>query len=143
VCIWVKNDISKKELSKISQAMKSEKKSRKMLVVDDEVDIGFLMKMLLSSEGYEVSYAQNLKRAKELLREAEFNTVFLDLNLENEFGLDLVPTIRLLNQDTLIVVITAQREPSIREKVEASDVDFLIEKPFDKQKILSVIKSPQ
>jgi DNA-binding NtrC family response regulator len=118
---------------------KDDRESKRVLVVDDEADIGFLMKMLLNAEGYEVIYAQSLDQAKEFLKTKGFRTIFLDLNLDHEFGLDLLPFIKAQNQRPTVVVITAQKDPKIFEQVKKSEVDFLIEKPFDKQKILKVI----
>jgi DNA-binding NtrC family response regulator len=124
------------------QAMTQKAEQKKILVVDDEEDIGFLMRMLLKSEGYEVVYVKNLTDAKLALKNEAFHTVFLDLNLENEYGLDLVSTIRSQNRRSTIAVITAQKEPGVRKDVEQSDVDFLIEKPFNRMKILEVLSPP-
>jgi DNA-binding response OmpR family regulator len=122
--------------------MKSSENVNRVLVVDDEEDIGFLMKMILKAEGYEVQYVQTLKQARAALETSIFYTVFLDLNLENECGLDLIPTIRNLDHQPIIAVITALKEGSIREEVEVSDVDYLIEKPFNRNRILEVLVSP-
>jgi DNA-binding response OmpR family regulator len=100
------------------------------------------MRMLLKSEGYEVVYVKNLTEAKLALKNEDFHTVFLDLNLENEYGLDLVSTIRNQSGRTVIAVITAQKEPRVRRDVEESEVDFLIEKPFNRRKILEVLAPP-
>ncbi|MCZ4407441.1 response regulator [Cryomorphaceae bacterium 1068] len=116
--------------------------SKKVLVVDDERDIGFLMKILLKSEGYEVQFVQTLDQAKEALERDDFHTVFLDLNLDNEYGLDLVPVIRSFDHQPTIAVITAQKELKIRKEVEDSNVDHLIEKPFNRKRILEVLSPP-
>ena len=123
-------------------AMTQKVEQKNILVVDDEEDIGFLMRMLLKSEGYEVLYVKNLAEAKLALKKEIFHTVFLDLNLKNEYGLDLVSTIRNQNTRSTIAVITAQKEPGVRRDVEQSDVDFLIEKPFNRSKILEVLSPP-
>jgi DNA-binding response OmpR family regulator len=113
---------------------------RRVLVVDDEPDIGLLMRMMLESAGYFVEHVQNLSNAKKALSLTHFDTVFLDLNLNGEYGLNLVPSIRAQSKDTLIAVITAQKEPKVREEVLASGVNILIEKPFNRKKILEVLK---
>ncbi len=120
--------------------VKSEYEEEKnVLVVDDERDIGFLMKMLLVSEGYAVTAVQNLSQAKAALQENQYFVVFLDLNLTNEFGLDLLPFINKLEYDPCIAVITAQKDKSLIDKVEESEVDYLIAKPFNKAEILNVV----
>ncbi len=112
---------------------------KKVLVVDDERDIGFLMKMLLVSEGYAVTAVQTLAQAKLALEEDKYFVIFLDLNLSNEFGLDLLPFINNLEYDPCIAVITAQKDKKLIDKVEQSEVDFLIAKPFNKAQILNVV----
>jgi DNA-binding response OmpR family regulator len=124
------------------QAMKKTDSLNRVLVVDDERDIGFLMKMLLKSEGYEVKFVQTLDQAKQALERDDFHTVFLDLNLDNEYGLDLVPVIRSLDHQPIIAVITAQKELKIRKEVAESNVDHLIEKPFNRKRILEVLSPP-
>lgn len=124
-------------------AMSTKEISNKVLVVDDEQDIGFLMKMLLKSEGYEVQYVQTLTQARVAIASNTFHTIFLDLNLENEYGLDLVPAIKSLSNQPQIAVITAQKEPRVRKEVKESEVDFLIEKPFNRTRILEVLVSPR
>jgi len=124
------------------QPMAKGESVKKILVVDDEQDIGFLMKMLLRPEGYDVYYVKTLSEAKKALSENTFHTVFLDLNLENEYGLDLVPIFRSQDYPPTIAVITAQKEPRVRAEIESSKVDYLIEKPFNKTRLLEVLQTP-
>ena len=113
--------------------------SKKILVVDDEEDIGLLMKAILSHSGYHVLYASNLSDARNFLIEEEIHMVFLDLNLGDEYGLTLLPLIRKTNRDANVVVITAQKESKIRDDVTSSGIKRLIEKPFNKKEILTVL----
>lgn len=123
--------------------MANMERSKRVLVVDDEKDIGFLMTVILKAEGYDVEFVRTLKDARTVLEAGAFDTVFLDLNLDNEYGLDLIPDLQKQDNQPTIVIITAQKEPQVREEIKASDVDFLIEKPFNKSKILKVLRNPQ
>lgn len=115
--------------------------SKKILVVDDEEDIGLLMKVILTHSGYTVLYASNLNEAREILLTKDIHIVFLDLNLGDEYGLSLLPLIRKTNEDANIVVITAQKESRIREDISSSGIKKLIEKPFNKKEILTVLQN--
>lgn len=115
--------------------------SKKILVVDDEEDIGLLMKAILSRSGYNVLYARNLSEARHFLVEEDIHMIFLDLNLGDEYGLTLLPLIRETNEDANIVVITAQKENRVREDVASSGIERLIEKPFNKKEILTVLQN--
>ena len=119
----------------------AEQRMNKVLVVDDEKDIGILMKSMLKSSRYIVVYASNIDEAtKELMNDA-FETVFLDLNLDNEYGLNLVDTIRATNKEANIVIITAQKPSEIKQEVTSHGIEHLIEKPFNKSQILSALGS--
>lgn len=111
----------------------------KVLVVDDEKDIGILMKAMLKSSRYIVVYASNIDDATKELMSAAFETVFLDLNLDNEYGLNLVNTIRSTNSEANIVVITAQKQSEIKQDVTSHGIEHLIEKPFNKSQILNAL----
>lgn len=113
----------------------------KVLVVDDEEDIGIMMRAMLKSLGYKVDYAGNLSDAIEKLENERFKVVFLDLNLDNEYGLNLVSTIRKTNRDANIVVITAQKGLDVKKDVALNDIDSLIQKPFNKSQIVSILEN--
>jgi len=112
----------------------------KVLVVDDEEDIGIMMKAMLKSSGYSVVYANSFSEAQSKLQDHQFETIFLDLNLDNEYGLNLVPAIRETNKEANIIVITAQKGLDIKKELSSSGIDFLIQKPFNKKQILTVLE---
>ncbi len=116
-------------------------KARKILVVDDEEDIGTLMKMILKSAGFEVVHVSSIDQAKSALKQEPFDTIFLDLNLNGQFGLYLLPHLEPKNSNAQVVVITAQKDQSILKEVRSSGIETLIEKPFTKKEILAAIES--
>lgn len=110
-------------------------------MVDDEKDIGILMKAMLKSSRFIVVYASNIDEATNELMNDAFETIFLDLNLDNEYGLNLVNTIRATNKEANIVVITAQKQSEIKQEVVSHGMEQLIEKPFNKSQILTALGS--
>ncbi len=112
-----------------------------ILVVDDEPDIGLLMEVILKSAGFRVRHAQDLESAKKEVTQYQFNTVFLDLNLNGQLGLDLLPEIEEKDEDTRVIVITAQRDPVLRKKVSEMGLEQIIEKPFTKKDILNALST--
>jgi len=113
---------------------------KKVLVVDDEKDIGLLMKLILKAVDIDVIYVPNIAEAQLALVENKFESVFLDLNLKGELGLDLVPAIKNQSQSTEIFVITAQKDQKLLDQVKKADVEKLIEKPLTRDKIFNAIK---
>jgi two-component system response regulator RegA len=112
---------------------------KSILVIDDERDIGFLMKRILESEGHEVTHVLNLRSALDSLAERSFDLVFLDLNLNGEWGLDLIPHLEESDDSTRIAVITAIRNSETRRELERAGIDIVIQKPFKRAEILEVL----
>ena len=112
---------------------------KSILIIDDEEDIGQMMKSILKREGYDVKYASSAAVARQLLKSNAFQAVLLDLHLGDENGLNLLPEIHESQDNPSIVVITAYDDPSIRKKVARNGISRFIPKPFKKSQILEML----
>jgi DNA-binding response OmpR family regulator len=63
-------------------------KNRKVLIIDDEVDFGMLMKRFFSQKNYDVFVAYNIADGMKLLEEHRPDVIFLDNNLPDGYGWD-------------------------------------------------------
>lgn len=112
---------------------------KRILIIDDEQDIGHLMRAMLRSAGYRVEYACCAASARKLLLSHDFQTIFLDLHLGDEHGLNLLPAIKESQENPDIVVITAYDEPAIRKRVAKEGIRHFIPKPFKKSQVLEML----
>ena len=78
----------------------------KVLVIDDEPPIRKLLRMRLSTQGYDVVEAQNGKIALELLAESPA-LIILDLGLPDIQGIDLLRMIRDRDNNVPVVCCRA------------------------------------
>jgi two-component system NtrC family response regulator len=102
----------------------------KVLIVDDEIEMGNFFKFLLGAKGYEVSVAANGKQAKELLHDP-FQLVLLDLKLPDTDGLTLLREIKILQPRCEVLVMTGYSTvKSAVEAIQLGAFDYL-EKPFE------------
>lgn len=79
----------------------------RLLIIDDERDIRHLYAAELEDEGYEVWTAGNSNEALELLRDREFDAVILDIQLDQESGLELLQKISRERGQLPVVLCTA------------------------------------
>jgi two-component system KDP operon response regulator KdpE len=79
----------------------------KVLVIDDEPPIRKLLRMGLTTQGYEILEASNGKIALEKLTE-EPALIILDLGLPDIQGHELLRTIRARNEAVPIVVLSSR-----------------------------------
>ena len=112
----------------------------KVLVVDDEPPIRKLLRMGLSTQGYEILEAPNGKMSLELL-EQKPDLVILDLGLPDMQGLELLRMIRARNEAVPIVVLSSRGDEV--GKVQALDLgaDDYITKPFGMDELLARMRA--
>jgi two-component system, OmpR family, KDP operon response regulator KdpE len=114
--------------------------SPKVLVIDDEPPIRKLLRMGLSTQGYEILEAGNAKASLQLL-EQKPDLVILDLGLPDMQGLDLLRTIRARDEKVSIVVLSSRGDEG--GKVQALDLgaDDYVTKPFGMDELLARMRA--
>ena len=112
----------------------------KVLVIDDEPPIRKLLRMGLSTQGYEMLEAPSGKVALELLAQNPA-LVILDLGLPDIDGHELLRTIRSRNDSVPIVVLSSRGDEA--GKVQALDLgaDDYITKPFGMEELLARLRA--
>jgi len=112
----------------------------RVLVVDDEPPIRKLLRMGLTTQGYNVIEAPNGKTALNLLSPAP-DIIILDLGLPDIEGHDLLRTIRAKNESVPIVVLSSRGDEA--GKVQALDfgADDYVTKPFGMDELLARIRA--
>lgn len=112
----------------------------KVLVIDDEPPILKLLRMGLSTQGYEILEASSGKIALEKLAE-EPALIILDLGLPDIQGHELLRTIRARNESVPIVVLSSRGDEA--GKVQALDLgaDDYLTKPFGMDELLARLRA--
>ena len=112
----------------------------KVLVVDDEPPIRKLLRMGLSTQGYDILEAPNGKASLELLAQNP-DLVILDLGLPDMQGLELLRMMRARNEAVPIVVLSSRGDEA--GKVQALDLgaDDYITKPFGVDELLARMRA--
>ncbi len=109
------------------------------LIVDDEEDIGLMVSRFLRKEGLQVSYADRINMAKEIISDQSFDFYLLDLHLPDGTGFDLIPKIKEDSSESKVIVISAHDGPDEMKKVRELGVDAFIKKPFTKGQVMEVM----
>jgi two-component system KDP operon response regulator KdpE len=112
----------------------------KVLVIDDEPPIRKLLKMGLTTQGYQILEAANGKAALELLGQ-DPALIILDLGLPDIQGHELLRAIRARNEGVPIVVLSSRGDEA--GKVQALDLgaDDYVTKPFGMDELLARMRA--
>jgi two-component system, OmpR family, KDP operon response regulator KdpE len=114
--------------------------SLKILIVDDEPPIRKLLRMGLTSQGYDVIDAPNGRTALELLARKP-DLVILDLGLPDVDGFELLRTLRQRQESLPIVVLSSRGDEA--GKVAALDLgaDDYVTKPFGMDELFARMRA--
>jgi two-component system KDP operon response regulator KdpE len=112
----------------------------KILVVDDEPQIGKVLRRGLEARGFDVRVASDGESALDIFRAFQPDLVISDLAMPNLDGISLCGKIRKSSQ-VPIIVLSVKGEESI--KVEALDAgaDDYVTKPFGIQELLARVRA--
>jgi DNA-binding response OmpR family regulator len=112
----------------------------RILVVDDDSDVRFMLRRYLSRHGFNVEVAEDGARLREVIGEQDFDLVVLDLNMPGEDGISLARFLRD-NHPVGIIMLTAAAE--VVDRIVGLEVgaDDYVTKPFEPRELLARIKS--
>ncbi len=104
--------------------------SNRILIVEDEENLGVTLLEYLENIGYFVKLAQSVVEAEGLFQIFEPQVVLMDIGLPDGSGLDLAKTMRKERSDFLLFFLSALNDPDTKvEGLEIGAEDY-ITKPF-------------
>jgi len=110
-----------------------------ILVIDDEAEIREGLELLLSSEGYSVTSAENGEAGLARLEAEPYDLLLLDVSLPDRNGLDLLRDIRQRDRDLPIVLITAYGSIDMARQAFKSGAQDYITKPWSNDELLAQV----
>jgi DNA-binding response OmpR family regulator len=108
--------------------------SHKVLIVDDEHDICFLLGRMFRQKNYVVAIANTLADGLAQLVEIKPSILFLDINLPDGSSLSVLQNIRKENPHIKIVVMSAHDGPEKKLAID-NGADLFISKPINNEVI--------
>ena len=112
--------------------------AKKILVVEDDGEIGLVLDMVLHDEHLELDYVNNLLAANEYLLEQQPAVIILDNKLPDGYGVDFISYIRKKYPTIKIIMISGLG--AARDVAMANGADMFFEKPFSLEVFNEAIK---
>jgi len=112
-----------------------------VLIIDDEEDICKLLTIALEKKNFNVSSANTIKEGLNLINQITLDYLFLDVNLPDGSGLDIIASVRKKYSKAGIVVISAYDNAKDKSIALRNGADFYISKPFNNETIYNSISN--
>jgi DNA-binding response OmpR family regulator len=114
--------------------------SKKILLVEDDPSLGFVIKDNLSLRGYDVTLCKDGEAGERLFHAAHFDLCIFDIMLPKKDGFALAQAVRNKNSSVPILFLTAKS--MMEDKLEGyrAGADDYITKPFSLEELLCKIE---
>ncbi|MCB2229650.1 sigma-54 dependent transcriptional regulator [bacterium] len=115
-------------------------RTKRILIVDDEVSMRRNLVDLLSSGGYEVSEAGDGEAAIQTATDQRFDLMLLDINLPRVDGLTVLSEVKQRRPDLPIIIFTAYGTSERAIRAMKSGAYDYVEKPFELDELMLIIQ---
>lgn len=115
----------------------------KILIVDDEPEIFFLVKMMLAKYGHKITKAKNTEECFERIEGEKPDLILMDIMMPGEDGWDACKRIKENKEtsDITIAMFTVRTsDDSVERSYEYAKADAHINKPFSKQVFIDKVE---
>jgi two-component system OmpR family response regulator len=111
----------------------------KVLIVDDELDICYLLSGMLKQRNFRPGFVNTISDAVTALEKDTPSLLFLDNHLPDGFGLDFIPYVKKNYPEVKVIMITAHDSAAERNIAYSGGVDLFIAKPLSRKLINDAI----
>jgi len=113
----------------------------KILLVEDETEIGELIKNGLEKEGFVLDYCQEGDSGMEHAMTRSYDAIVLDVMLPGRSGLEILKMVRAGHNNVPVIIITARGETE--DRIEGLDLgaDDYLPKPFFVEELIARLRA--
>jgi two-component system, OmpR family, alkaline phosphatase synthesis response regulator PhoP len=104
--------------------------NRKILIVEDNDNLGDTLVEYLQEIGHQAELAKDLNSARKIFSTLRPNIVLLDIGLPDGSGLALATELRAIRKDFVLLFLSAQNDPDTKVQGFETGADDYITKPF-------------
>ena len=102
------------------------------MIIDDDVDLTYLLSVILEERKIHVLTVHTLAEAEEYLTYLKPTVIFLDNSFPEGLGINFIRNIKSADEEIKIVMMTADQSAWIEQKAKEEGINVFVKKPFSK-----------
>jgi len=110
-----------------------------ILIVDDELSMRQLLELLLAREGYDVTCAENGRKAVSLVEHNSYDLLLCDIRLGDISGLDVLKACKKHHPGTVVIMISAYSTTETAVDAMNQGAYDYVPKPFNNDELLETL----
>lgn len=112
----------------------------RVLVVDNDKDMSWLIAHILKEEGFKVDISHRIESALEKIANYPYHLIILDYKLSGKSGLFVLDKTRQINPSVVTIMISAFGNLGVREKAREFGAYAFLDKPFNIDGLKKTVK---
>ena len=112
-----------------------------ILVIDDDPDIGNILRMTLEYKGFSTSILKSAANCESYIRTNNISLVIMDLLISGSYGVDICRVLKADEGLSSIPVIMMSAHPDAERLCVEAGADDFIAKPFDVTVVIDKVKT--
>ncbi|MFN0082354.1 MAG: response regulator, partial [Ferruginibacter sp.] len=114
---------------------------KKILIIDDDLDMCMVLSKFLLRNGYDVETANSGAKGIAKFKDDNFDIVICDFRLGDKDGKDILKEIKIISPDTIVLIITGYSDIKIAVDVIKMGAFDYITKPLIPDEVLNVLET--
>lgn len=115
--------------------MDTDEKKQRILILEDEGDICFLLNVMLKNDNVEIEHVNTLAQADVFLKEQAPDVLIMDNKLPDGHGVNHIEEIKRDYPKVKIIMISGNSDASDKAKAIKNGADRFLSKPFTKEQM--------
>jgi two-component system response regulator HydG len=113
--------------------------NKRILIIDDDIDICTVLSRLLNNNGFEADIAFTASAGLSKFKDGNFDTVITDYRLGEKSGHDVLINIKKMKPETIVIIITGYAHIKTAVEVMKSGAYDYISKPLIPDEVLNLL----
>ena len=109
----------------------------KVLIIDDEADVCFLLGRILNKRNLNTDFVKSLAEAAVSIESNPPTVVFLDNSLPDGQGIEFIPQLKAACPEALVIMVTANDGLTDKKRAFQLGADDFLAKPLSREIIYS------
>ena len=122
------------------QKISDEEEQVSILIIENEKDVRLLLSDILTSGGHRVTSASDGIEALQIFENEYFDLVLTDLGMPAMSGWEVASTIKKMDPDVIVVIITGWGSQLDQRKLKKNGIDMVVSTPFRVGQILNLVQ---
>lgn len=115
----------------------------KILLIDDDENIGLSLASFLKSKGAILDYESEAKAGLEIIKNENYDLLIVDFALPEISGQKIIEEVRNYKRDLPIIAISVMGQIDNKIKLLECGADYFLNKPFNSEELWATIKAAQ